>query len=563
MTSWPASRSARATILAPRSCPSRPGLATTMRSREDGGRHGRRLTDRVRELRPAAGVPTPATRTARTPVCPPVRRGISPPVTFPLLSCSPAPIPRPFLEPRPWVTTAPVRPARRPPRYRRHPLRPGSGVARHAAEQRTSQPYVGRRVAPVAPTPVDESAAPSRCRTPVAGSPDVPRRPRSRPPDSPRPPRSSAARTPAAARRPPRRSRRTSDDVAAPDRPPTLDRCAGAVLDARRPSGRRVATRSEPIAAPIESRSRTPGGRDRSPEPARSIVGTGRPAPVVDAAGRSPSSRSSTQPVVRRSRSSRAGRRDRRRVEAAEPVDPVARRRSGAQRRQPATRPAAVRAGPSDPARSAAARPPGVPASRACRCWPASRSSRSPPAAPSRRCTPASPAPTPTATSPPPAPCRAAAPSAPPACSAAAARSVSRDSDRQARRCRQPPGGGRRRRPSSATRRSPAFAAQAEKQAAQIKLHQWVLPVTPGVYHLTARFGDYSSLWSHFHTGLDFAAPTGTPIMAVAGGTITEVGYAGAYGNRPSRRSPTAPSCGTATRTSSAPPSAPRSRPAR
>jgi murein DD-endopeptidase MepM/ murein hydrolase activator NlpD len=77
-----------------------------------------------------------------------------------------------------------------------------------------------------------------------------------------------------------------------------------------------------------------------------------------------------------------------------------------------------------------------------------------------------------------------------------------------------------------------AFAAQAQKQAADIKLHQWVLPVTSGVYHLTARFGEYSYLWSNMHTGLDFAAPTGTPIMAVASGTITEVGYSGAYGNR-------------------------------
>jgi murein DD-endopeptidase MepM/ murein hydrolase activator NlpD len=77
-----------------------------------------------------------------------------------------------------------------------------------------------------------------------------------------------------------------------------------------------------------------------------------------------------------------------------------------------------------------------------------------------------------------------------------------------------------------------AIDGQAAKRAAQIKLHQWVLPVAPGVYHLTARFGDYSSLWSHFHTGLDFAAPTGTPILAVAGGTITETGYSGAYGNR-------------------------------
>jgi murein DD-endopeptidase MepM/ murein hydrolase activator NlpD len=76
------------------------------------------------------------------------------------------------------------------------------------------------------------------------------------------------------------------------------------------------------------------------------------------------------------------------------------------------------------------------------------------------------------------------------------------------------------------------FASQAQKRANQIQLHEWVLPVQPGVYHLTARFGEYSYLWSSMHTGLDFAAPTGTPIMAVAGGTITEVGYSGAFGNR-------------------------------
>jgi murein DD-endopeptidase MepM/ murein hydrolase activator NlpD len=76
------------------------------------------------------------------------------------------------------------------------------------------------------------------------------------------------------------------------------------------------------------------------------------------------------------------------------------------------------------------------------------------------------------------------------------------------------------------------LASQAEKQAQKIKLHAWVLPVAPGAYHLTARFGDYSSLWSSFHTGLDFASSTGTPVMAVAGGTITETGYSGAYGNR-------------------------------
>jgi len=56
--------------------------------------------------------------------------------------------------------------------------------------------------------------------------------------------------------------------------------------------------------------------------------------------------------------------------------------------------------------------------------------------------------------------------------------------------------------------------------------------VSRRAYHLTSRFGDCSSLWSHCHTGLDFAAVSGTPIHAVAGGTVTKVGWAGAYGNR-------------------------------
>lgn len=74
------------------------------------------------------------------------------------------------------------------------------------------------------------------------------------------------------------------------------------------------------------------------------------------------------------------------------------------------------------------------------------------------------------------------------------------------------------------------LAKKTEKRAAQLKTSQWVLPVAG--YHLTARFGQKSALWATVHTGLDFAAPSGTPIVAVTGGTVTDTGYAGAYGNR-------------------------------
>ena len=77
-----------------------------------------------------------------------------------------------------------------------------------------------------------------------------------------------------------------------------------------------------------------------------------------------------------------------------------------------------------------------------------------------------------------------------------------------------------------------ALAASAQKQAGLIARDAWQLPVTPGTYQLTSRFGECSALWSHCHTGLDFAAPQGTPIHAVANGTISQTAWAGAYGNR-------------------------------
>lgn len=72
---------------------------------------------------------------------------------------------------------------------------------------------------------------------------------------------------------------------------------------------------------------------------------------------------------------------------------------------------------------------------------------------------------------------------------------------------------------------------QAAARSADLAANRWVLPVDPSLYRLTARFGEYG-LWASYHTGLDFAAAPGTPIMAIAAGTVTFAGYDGAYGNK-------------------------------
>ncbi|MBD0420053.1 M23 family metallopeptidase [Streptomyces sp. TRM S81-3] len=69
--------------------------------------------------------------------------------------------------------------------------------------------------------------------------------------------------------------------------------------------------------------------------------------------------------------------------------------------------------------------------------------------------------------------------------------------------------------------------AEAERLAQLAK--QYTLPTSS--YTISSTFGQAGAYWSSgHHTGLDFAAPTGTLLKAVHSGTITSAGWDGSYG---------------------------------
>jgi murein DD-endopeptidase MepM/ murein hydrolase activator NlpD len=71
--------------------------------------------------------------------------------------------------------------------------------------------------------------------------------------------------------------------------------------------------------------------------------------------------------------------------------------------------------------------------------------------------------------------------------------------------------------------------AEAERLAELAR--QYALPTSS--YTVSSVYGQAGSMWSSgYHTGADFAAPTGTLLKAVHTGTITEAGWAGSYGYR-------------------------------
>ncbi|MEU6665175.1 peptidoglycan DD-metalloendopeptidase family protein [Streptomyces sp. NPDC046727] len=88
---------------------------------------------------------------------------------------------------------------------------------------------------------------------------------------------------------------------------------------------------------------------------------------------------------------------------------------------------------------------------------------------------------------------------------------------------------------SAASKPSRSAAAQPARQSgsggAQTASAGYTLPVAGATigtgYHVAG------SMWSSgYHTGVDFVVPTGTPLKAVAAGTVVSAGWGGAYGNQ-------------------------------
>jgi len=74
-------------------------------------------------------------------------------------------------------------------------------------------------------------------------------------------------------------------------------------------------------------------------------------------------------------------------------------------------------------------------------------------------------------------------------------------------------------------------ARERAARAAARAFGQWVSPISGAT--MSAYFGQSGSAWSSgYHTGQDWTAPYGTPVVAASGGTITFAGWSDAYGNK-------------------------------
>lgn len=75
-----------------------------------------------------------------------------------------------------------------------------------------------------------------------------------------------------------------------------------------------------------------------------------------------------------------------------------------------------------------------------------------------------------------------------------------------------------------------AFRSKGRPQIAVVRpAAGWTTPVAGAV--LSAHYGQVGGWSSGYHTGVDFAVPTGTSVRAAGAGTVVTAAYEGAYGN--------------------------------
>ncbi|MGW5396897.1 peptidoglycan DD-metalloendopeptidase family protein [Streptomyces sp. NPDC003952] len=83
--------------------------------------------------------------------------------------------------------------------------------------------------------------------------------------------------------------------------------------------------------------------------------------------------------------------------------------------------------------------------------------------------------------------------------------------------------------PKPAGKTSSSSSSESSESSSKSSSAEGVLPVSGG--SISARYHQAGGWAAGYHTGIDFAVSTGTPVRAAAAGTVVSSGWQGAYGN--------------------------------